>query len=67
MIIGASHELNTTLRSQMYADISLSAYNNAIYIYTDQPTNFHVERTWVHGYIFNPMFSGQIYYNFSKS
>jgi peptide/nickel transport system substrate-binding protein len=67
LIIGASQELNTTLRAQMYAEISKSAYDNAIYIYTDIGTNFHAERTWVHGYYFNPMYSGQIYYHFSKS
>ena len=67
LIIAASHETNQTQRLADYAAISLSAYNNAIYIYTDIPTNFHAERAWVHGYIFNPMYSGQIYYHFSKS
>ncbi len=67
LIIAASQELNQTKRGEMYAEISLSAYENAIYIYTDIATNFHAERTWVKGYIFNPMYSEQIYYHFSKS
>lgn len=67
-IIAASHELDPTVRAQLYAEISLSAYNDAIYIYTSQPLNFHVQRSWVHGWFFNPMFAGQgLYYNFSKS
>jgi len=67
LIIDASHETNETQRLIDYAKISKSAYDNAIDIYTDIPTNFHAERTWVHGYSFNPMYSGQIYYHFSKS
>lgn len=65
-IIKAARELNETLRGQMYYDISMSCYENVYYIWTDQPTQFHVERTWVHGYYYNPMYAGFYYYSFSK-
>jgi peptide/nickel transport system substrate-binding protein len=63
----AASELNVTLRAQMYSEISTIVYNNAYYVWTDQATNFHVERTWVTGYYFNPMYSGFYYYSFDKS
>ena len=63
----AATELNSTKRAQMYSDISTIVYNNAYYVWTDQATNFHVERTWVTGYYFNPMYSGFYYYSFDKT
>jgi peptide/nickel transport system substrate-binding protein len=63
----AATELNSTLRAEMYSNISMQVYNNAYYVWTDQATNFHVERTWISGYYFNPMYSGFYYYAFDKS
>ncbi len=63
----AASELNETLRAEMYTQISQQVYDNAYYVWTDQPTNFHVERTWVTGYYFNPMYSGYYYYAFDKT
>ncbi|MCE5297250.1 MAG: ABC transporter substrate-binding protein [Euryarchaeota archaeon] len=68
MIINASMELNTTLRAAMYSDISMYCYEQALYLWTSQATSFHVEREWVGGYYFNPMYSGfgSLYYQFTK-
>jgi peptide/nickel transport system substrate-binding protein len=63
----AGTELNTTLRAELYSNISLEVYNNAYYVWTDQATNFHVERTWVTGYYYNPMYSGLYYYALDKT
>jgi peptide/nickel transport system substrate-binding protein len=67
LILEAAKELNTTLRAQLYYEIAVLAYENAWYILTNQATNFHVERDWVNGWFYNPMFSGGIYYNYEKA
>jgi peptide/nickel transport system substrate-binding protein len=66
MIIDAAFELNETLRAEMYFNISMVSYDNAYYLWTAQPTNFHVERAWVDGYYFNPMYSQFYFYAMSK-
>ncbi len=63
----AAQELNETARIALYKDISEAVYENCYYIWTAQATNFHVERTWVTGYYFNPMYSGFYYYAFGKT
>jgi peptide/nickel transport system substrate-binding protein len=63
----AATELNNTVRADMYSEVSTQVYNNAYYVWTDQATSFHVERTWVTGYYFNPMYSGLYYYAFDKT
>jgi peptide/nickel transport system substrate-binding protein len=67
MITDAAKELNETQRAQLYTDISQAVHDEALYVWVDQATNFHVERTWVQGYYFNPMYSGYYYYSFSKA
>jgi peptide/nickel transport system substrate-binding protein len=62
----AAIELNSTLRVQLYSQISQSCYDNAYYLWTVQPVTFHVERTWVSGYTYNPAFAGQIFSYYSK-
>ena len=62
----AAFELNETLRIQLYEEISMEVYENAFYVWTVQATNFHVEKAWVSGYYFNPMYSGLYYYALSK-
>ncbi|MCX6651944.1 MAG: ABC transporter substrate-binding protein [Methanomassiliicoccales archaeon] len=62
MVVQAAHELNATLRTGLYSDISRACYDNAYYLWTDQPTDFHAERTWVSGYSYNPFRSGLNYY-----
>lgn len=68
MILEASMEGNLTTRAQMYSDISMYCYEHAFYLWTSQATSFHVERDWVGGYYYNPMYSGfgSLYYQFTK-
>ena len=65
--LSATTELNSTIRAEMYSNISMQVYEKAYYIWTDQATSFHVERTWVTGYYFNPMYSGLYYYALDKT
>jgi peptide/nickel transport system substrate-binding protein len=66
LIMEASMELNTTLRAELYYQINVLTYENAWFIWTNQATNFHVERNWINGWFYNPMFSGGMYYNYQK-
>ncbi|NLX48088.1 MAG: hypothetical protein GXY70_07990, partial [Euryarchaeota archaeon] len=66
MIEDAATELNVTLRAAKYKQISMDMYDECVFIWTAQATNFHAERDWLTGYEFNPMFSGLIYYQYDK-
>ena len=68
LLDAASVELNQTVRAQMYQSLTYNAsVYDVPYIWLDQATNFHVERTWVHGWFFNSMLSGIYFYTLSKS
>jgi peptide/nickel transport system substrate-binding protein len=63
----AGANLNVTQRASMYSQIQNISYQNAYYIWTDQATNYHVERSWISGYVFNPMYGGLYYYTYTKN
>jgi peptide/nickel transport system substrate-binding protein len=68
LIDAAASELNETLRSRMYQDLSTRAVvDDVAYLWVYQSSSFHVERSWVRGYYFNPMLSGLDYYRLSKA
>jgi peptide/nickel transport system substrate-binding protein len=67
MVDEAAIELDTTKRAQMYNEMEWYVYNQTYYLWTSQATQFHVERSWVTGYYFNPMFSGLYYYVLGKA
>jgi ABC-type transport system substrate-binding protein len=67
MITAAAAELNTTQRAAMYEQISMDMYNECYYIWTAQQTNYHVMRDWVSGYVYNPMFSQEVWYTINKT
>ncbi|HXZ23932.1 MAG TPA: ABC transporter substrate-binding protein, partial [Methanomassiliicoccales archaeon] len=64
----AASTLNETVRAELYGQVAQSCYDNAYYIWTTQPTNFHVERTWVHGFAYNPTWADLpgLFYDLSK-
>jgi peptide/nickel transport system substrate-binding protein len=67
LIDAAAAELNQTTRDRMYQDLSTRAVVNDVpYLWVYQARSFHVERTWVRGYYFNPMLSGLDYHRLSK-
>ena len=68
LIDAAAAELNQTKRDRMYQDLSTRAVVDDVpYLWVYQSRSFHVERTWVRGYYFNPMLSGLDYHLLSKS
>lgn len=66
LIDQANSELNATRRYQLYSEISMLCYEDVPYIWLYQAYNFHIERSWVRGYYFNPMYAGFYYAAFSK-
>ena len=68
LIDAAAAELNQTRRDRMYQDLSTRAVVDDVpYLWVYQSRSFHVERTWVRGYYFNPMLSGLDYHLLSKA
>ena len=65
-IADAAAELNETLRAQMYEGISMDMYEECVYVWTAQATNFFVGQSYIEGYYFNPMFSNLYYYDLDK-
>lgn len=66
LIEAAATEVDVDARAAMYKEFSENMYDECVYIWTAQATNFHAERDWLTGYEFNPMFSGLIYYQYDK-
>lgn len=67
LIDRAASELNKDKRKQLYAQIQDLEFEDAPYIWNFQGTTFHVERTWVVGYFYNPMMSGGWYWGYMKA
>jgi len=65
----AAQESDPTVRATIYSQISMSCYVNAYYLWTTQPTNIEVHRTWVQGWYYNPTFSEMpgYYYDLTKA
>jgi peptide/nickel transport system substrate-binding protein len=68
LISRAARSTDPTERLSLYKEIQREIVEDAVYIWTYQATNFHVERTWVKGWYYNPMVSssGQYFYVLSK-
>ncbi len=66
LIRAASGELDDDIRAQMYSDLGMLVYEDAPYVWLWQGNNFHIERSWVTGYYFNPMYAGFYYAAFDK-
>ncbi len=66
MVEDAAGELDRDVRAQKYLDTSMSCYDNAYYLWMHQSLGFRVERTYVSGFIHNPM-RGNYYYDYDIS
>jgi peptide/nickel transport system substrate-binding protein len=66
LIEEAASELVPSVREDLYNQITTLCYNDAPYIWLDQGNNFHIERSWLTGYYFNPMYAGFYFAAFSK-
>ncbi|OGS50588.1 MAG: hypothetical protein A3K65_07255 [Euryarchaeota archaeon RBG_16_68_12] len=68
LVAAAASELDPVVREKMYKDMQTVVVQDHVpYLWIYQATNFHVERSWVAGYYFNPMLSGGYYYSYSKA
>ncbi len=66
-IKAAAQELNPTARIADYGKIQQAISDEAAYIWTVQPTNFHAECVYMNGYYYNPMVFGNYYYLYYKA
>jgi peptide/nickel transport system substrate-binding protein len=67
LVWSASAELDPATRAAMYSEITWLTHNDTPYIWLYQSNNFHVERSWVIGYYYNPMYSGLYFPALSKT
>jgi peptide/nickel transport system substrate-binding protein len=58
--------VNPSQRAKIAEEISTLDHENALYIWTDQPEGYWVERTWVKGWYWNAMRPGIDFYSLSK-
>ena len=63
----AASELDLAVRADLYSQMSMEVYRDCPYIWLSQQSNFHIERSWISGYYFNPMYSGLYYPALSKA
>ena len=68
LIEAAASELNQTLQIKLYQDLSARAVQDDVpYLWVYQARSFHVERTWLRGFYFNPMLAGLDYHTLWKA
>ncbi len=53
-------------RAEIAKQIAILDHENALYIWTDQPYGYWVERTWIKGWYWNAMRPGIDFYSLSK-
>ncbi len=63
----ANYTPDPKAREAIYFKLQELAYEEVPQIYTDEPLSFKVFRTWVKGYVLNPIFPGLYYYPITKS
>jgi peptide/nickel transport system substrate-binding protein len=66
LVMEAASELDETTRADLYSQMAQLVYEDCPYIWLTQPNNFHIERAWVQGYYYNPMFAGLYFPSYSK-
>jgi peptide/nickel transport system substrate-binding protein len=66
LIRQAGSELDPATRLALYAQITWGTYYDVPYMWLYQSNNFHVERSWISGYYYNPMYSAFYYPQFTK-
>jgi peptide/nickel transport system substrate-binding protein len=63
----AAAELNSVVRKNYYDNVTNLCYDDAPYVWLVQANNFHVERSWLTGYYFNPMYPGFYFAQYDKA
>ncbi len=65
-IAAAAAELDADQRAALYSEISHDMFEECLYLWTAQANNFAVQKDYVNGYYYNPMYSNLYYYVLSK-
>ena len=58
--------LDPQKRKEILRQITLKVNEQYVYIWLTQPTAYHVQRTWVKGWFYNPAFPGNYFATLSK-
>lgn len=66
LIMQAARELDLAKRQQLYYQLQQKVYEDAIDIFLVDALGRHWQRTWVDGWMYNPMWPGQNFYTVSK-
>ncbi len=66
LIMQAARELDTAKRQQLYYQLQQKAYEDAIDVFLVDAVGRSWQRTWVNGWMYNPMWPGQNFYTLSK-
>lgn len=67
LIDQAENTTDVQERLKLYKELSVKAYDEAAIMWLFQPLGNHVQRTWVHGWYYNPMLRGmEDFYALSK-
>ena len=66
LIDRAARETDPEKRRELYYELQRRAYEDAIDIFLVDPYGRHWERTWVNGWLYNPMWPGTNFYLLSK-
>jgi len=66
LLRAAGSDTNPTTRAATYTQMSLKVFEDTPYVWLTQPNSFHIERSWIGGYIYNPMFGGLYFPSFTK-
>jgi peptide/nickel transport system substrate-binding protein len=66
MIEDAALESDSVKREQMYIDIQEFIFDYALVLPLYQPQGLRVHRSWLKGWIDNPIWPGDYYYNYTK-
>ncbi len=57
---------SVTQRAKIAEQLATIDHENALFMWTDQPEAYHVERTWLKGWYYNAMRPGIDFYSLSK-
>jgi ABC-type transport system substrate-binding protein len=66
-IAEGQRELNATKSAEIYAKIEQKLFDQAVYLYVDNPLCFRVMRDWVKGFFYSPLFSENVWKYLSKN
>ena len=62
-----SKEFDPVKRAAMIKQIVQMINDDYVYIWLSQPVGIHFERTWIHGWYYNPAFAGNYYATIYKA